>query len=456
MAALNNPPLLFKEFPMHYCHTPENGPWITALWATKERRLETESPTNLVQQTVLDILQHGREVEDPRELSEEERLGRGETYYRLGKIYYDKSDLQFAKVHFERALELCYDVRDFYFEFKVLGFLVRIASELLDSQASEFYIERSSAIVERAMNELGNLDAEVFYNAGIVNTYHGQFEQSFQNFHLAVSKAQSENELEIIAKSYYALATGNYKIKNFELALNYLSQLSKLLKVLKKKYLEGTMDLLYGNIYSDLGDCETASRYYKQANSLLADKACWNLYGYILLGRGVLAKRMGKFNRSLWYFQVAEESVASLQFRRLRKLIQAEVNNVNDSSVDIYLDRKNRMAQEKVLGTIDFKHRFVLLEILFLLAKKPGIYYDKNQLTGFIWGDEYNPLIHDKLIYTSISRLRKLIEPREEKRKYIIRGKDGYAFNPHVNVRLSEEPEEGGDSLGNIDISSPV
>ena len=422
----------------------------------RREALETKQSTDLVQQTVLDVLQEGRQGEDPRELSEERRLGRGETYYRLGKIYYDKSDLLLAKVHFEKALVLCYNTRDFYFEFKVLGFLVRIASELLDGEGSERYIERSSAIVERAMNELGNLDAGIFYNAGIVNTYHGQFEQSFQNFHLAVSKAQSENELEIIAKSYYALATGNYKVKNFELSLNYLSQLSELLKMLKKKYLQGTMDLLYGNIYSDLGDSQTALRYYQQANSLLANKACWNLYGYILLGRGVLAKRMGKYNQALWYFQMAKESVAPEQFKRLQKLIHAEVSSVNDSSVDIYLDRKNRMAQEKVLGTIDFKHRFVLLEILFLLAKKPGIYYDKNQLTGFIWGDEYNPLIHDKLIYTSISRLRKLIEPREEKRKYIIRGKDGYAFNPHVNVRLSEEPEERESSLGNIDISSPV
>ena len=82
--------------------------------------------------------------------------------------------------------------------------------------------------------------------------------------------------------------------------------------------------------------------------------------------------------------------------------------------MDIYLDRKNRTVREKTLGVIDFKHRFVLLDILFLLAESPGVYYEKDKLTDIIWGNKYNPLIHDKLIYTSICRLRKLIEPREK------------------------------------------
>ena len=422
----------------------------------KERlHLETRSSADFVQEAILGILQENWGSRDPQELSEEKRRGRGETYYRLGKIYYDKSDLKLAKAHFERALRFCCESKDFYFEFKVLGFLIRMASELMDYQASEHYIQRSDSITERVTSELGTLDAEFFYNAGVVKTYYGKFEEAFQNFELAVSKSQSENEPEITAKSYYSLATGHYQVKGFEQALHYLGRSSELLKVLDKAYLRGTTGLLYGNIYSELGDYKTANHYYQQANTQLTGRAaCWNLHGYILLGRGTLLKKMGKYSESLWYFQMAQESIDPQQFKRLHQLIQSEISNVNDSSVDIYLDRKNRMAKEKVLGTIDFKHRFVLLEILFLLAKKPGIYYDKDELTSRIWGDEYNPLIHDKLIYTSISRLRKLIEPREKKRKYIIRGKDGYAFNPDVNARLNE----GSDlrPLGNIDMSSPV
>ena len=134
-----------------------------------------------------------------------------------------------------------------------------------------------------------------------------------------------------------------------------------------------------------------------------------------------------------------------------------EVDDVNDSSVDLYLDRHNRVIHEKSLGVIDFKHRFVLLEILFLLAQTPGTYYNKDDLAKMIWKDEYNPLIHDKLIYTSISRLRKLIEPKGIKRQYILRGKDGYTFNPRVNARFHKENEVVKQkNIGNIEISSPV
>ena len=123
----------------------------------------------------------------------------------------------------------------------------------------------------------------------------------------------------------------------------------------------------------------------------------------------------------------------------------------------MYLDRHNRLIHEKTLGTIDFKHRFVLLEILFLLARNSGAYYNKDDLAKLIWKDEYNPLIHDKLIYTSVSRLRKLIEPKGIERKYIIRGKDGYTFNPLVKARFHKESEASQQkTIANVEISSPV
>ncbi|MBT5094807.1 MAG: hypothetical protein HOM21_11215, partial [Halobacteriovoraceae bacterium] len=189
-------------------------------------------------------------------------------------------------------------------------------------------------------------------------------------------------------------------------------------------------------------------------------KKCWNLFGYVLLGKGIVHKRIGDFGRALDYFQLAKESSDSLSFKRLNELVSNEIQDVNDSSVDLYLDKTNRKVKERSLGTIDFKHRFVLLEILFLLAKNPGQFFDKEHLAKSIWKDEYNPLIHDKLIYTSVSRLRKLIEPKNtkgEKRKYIIRGKDGYTFNPLVKIRFHlENNVTTGKTIGNVEISSPV
>jgi hypothetical protein len=41
-------------------------------------------------------------------------------------------------------------------------------------------------------------------------------------------------------------------------------------------------------------------------------------------------------------------------------------------------------------------------------------------------------MIHDSKVYTSISRLRKLIEPDFKRPVYILNERDGYAFNPAV------------------------
>ena len=223
------------------------------------------------------------------------------------------------------------------------------------------------------------------------------------------------------------------------------------------------MEFYLGKIYFEMDRFDDALAAFDSATANLLDKKCWNLHGYVLLGKGMVYKMMGQFDKSLLFCNLAGSFSDPSVFKRLDGLIKNEVQDINDSNVDIFLDRTNRKVHEQSLGTIDFKHRFVLLEILFLLAKNSGVYYDKEGLAKAIWKDEYNPLIHDKLIYTSVSRLRKLIEPKsfddkiDSKRKYILRGKDGYTFNPLAKIRFyMEQKTSNYKSIGNVDLSSPI
>ncbi|MBT3585583.1 MAG: tetratricopeptide repeat protein [Halobacteriovoraceae bacterium] len=384
----------------------------------------------------------------------------GKAYYQLGKVYYDKSDLNKAETYFKAALERADKPRDIFTIFKILGFLIRVSSEKLEDAQASLYIQEAENLAEEMTSVLGSLSAEYFYNVGIVKNYGGKFEEAKQNFLLAYKKSKEENEPEVLAKCLLALAINCYNQREFENALEYLGQLGQLLKIIKKAYLNGAMYLFAAKVYTELDMYENALRNFSLANETLHQKKCWNLFGYVLLGKGIVHKRIGDFGRALDYFQLAKESSDSLSFKRLNELVSNEIQDVNDSSVDLYLDKTNRKVKERSLGTIDFKHRFVLLEILFLLAKNPGQFFDKEHLAKSIWKDEYNPLIHDKLIYTSVSRLRKLIEPKNtkgEKRKYIIRGKDGYTFNPLVKIRFHlENNVTTGKTIGNVEISSPV
>lgn len=421
-----------------------------------------EQNENLPNSAVLGFLnnQNFFDQEAFSSLDESSSYAIGKSYYQLGKLFYDKSDLNAAEENFLLALEMATKPRDVFVSFKILGFLIRIASEKLESEKAQSYIQEAESLVDELPSLLGSLSAEYFYNVGIVKNYSGDFEQAGKQFEFAHTKAQEENEPELVSKTLLALATNSYNRKDFDASLNYLDQLSQLLRIIDKHYLKGAMYLFSAKIYLELNLHDNALKYFKLANETLQDKKCWNLYGYILLGKGTVYKRMGHYERALMFFDLAFESVDNRVFKRLSQLLEREIADVNDSSVDIYLDRVNRKVKEKSLGTIDFKHRFVLLEILFLLAKNPGHYYDKEDLAKSIWKDEYNPLIHDKLIYTSVSRLRKLIEPKQsksERRKYIIRGKDGYTFNPHAKIRFQMETKGADDkAIGNVELSSPV
>lgn len=381
----------------------------------------------------------------------------GEGYYRLAKVYYDKADLEKAEEFFEKALSRTTYPQDTFAMFKIYGFLIRICSENLRADDAEEYIEKAQELLDKCGQDLGSLTAEYFFNAGVVSNYKGKFDEALNNFELAYKKAQQENEPDLIAKSLYSMATASYQVQKYNEALNFLSQLKELLTILKKDYLKGTMHILYGNIYKDQGQYKLAAENFDLAIKILQQKNCWNLYSYILLGRGIVLKKMGEYNQSLIFFKLALNSVPEHTFQRLTSLVKNQVEDVNDSSVDLYLDRHNRLIHEKSLGTIDFKHRFVLLEILFLMARNAGQHFNKEDLAKLIWKDEYNPLIHDKLIYTSISRLRKLIEPKGSTRKYILRDKDGYTFNPRINARFHKENDNFTQKvIGNVEISSPV
>jgi tetratricopeptide (TPR) repeat protein len=385
----------------------------------------------------------------------------GKTCYKLAKMHYDKSDLILAEKYFKKSLELSNMPQDVFTIFKMLGFLVRIHSEKEENGLAVEYVKQSEELVENLTTILGSLNAEYFYNLGIVKNYKGEFEEARKNFELAFQKSKEENVPGVLAKTLLALATNYFGTQDYQKALDYLEQLNQLLVIIDKSYLRGSMYMFAGKIYMETEDYEKALQSFDKAMVCLKDKKSWNLYGYVQLGRGIIYKRKGQYDKALIYFKLGLESSDEKSFKRLSRLLSTEIQDVNDNSIDLYLDRINRKVIEKNLGTIDFKHRFVLLEILFLLAQNTGEYYDKEQLAKSIWKDEYNPLIHDKLIYTSVSRLRKLIEPKNaqgDKRKYIIRGKDGYTFNPRVKIRfhIEQVKVQQDNTIANIELSSPV
>ena len=108
---------------------------------------------------------------------------------------------------------------------------------------------------------------------------------------------------------------------------------------------------------------ENALECFQKSMVKFNKKGCWNLYGYVLLNKGMTYKKKGEYNKALLYYRDAVLCADKNIFRQLISYLEWEINDVNDSNVDIYFDWTNRKIKERTQGVIDFKHRFILLEI---------------------------------------------------------------------------------------------
>lgn len=64
---------------------------------------------------------------------------------------------------------------------------------------------------------------------------------------------------------------------------------------------------------------------------------------------------------------------------------------------------------------IDFSDRAVMRTLLFLFLEYPNKAFSKEELITRVWAETYNPIVHDTRIYTTIKRLRDLVEGEIDK-----------------------------------------
>lgn len=88
-----------------------------------------------------------------------------------------------------------------------------------------------------------------------------------------------------------------------------------------------------------------------------------------------------------------------------------------------------------------------LFELLKSLHKG---FRSKEQLIREVWGYEYNPLRHDSLLYTLISRFRALLGPCAE---WLENYDEGYGLRPDVEIMLGERPQQAVASTVNETIA---
>ena len=186
---------------------------------------------------------------------------------------------------------------------------------------------------------------------------------------------------------------------------------------------------------------------YKQAEELLwfcyeqSQKSYRRKYMaphlFYCLGINYMAKK--DYNQASHFLSLAKRSINEETFKLLNKYISHSLNTLQHNmthNYDIIINFETNLLIEKQKGHINFKNQFVVLDMLKLFVMNPGKVYSKEDLAAKIWKQSYDHQIHDNKIYVTIKRLRELVEPNQNKPKYICRTKDGYYINKNVKILI--------------------
>lgn len=387
--------------------------------------------------------------------SAEDLIFRNHALFELGQLYFEKCDFPNAVDCLEKVKTeaLQFHLYDNYF--RSISYLLRVHAERLDFDKHESLI-REAIQVGASLSSYRRYLPKLHYNQGIAAAYrrdHDETRRQFTQCKALLEELLSDTTLpqkeredvqrDLIA-ARHSLAVLEKDLKNPREALRLAGELLKEVEELShgpnalehvQLYdLEAGIILLEGHCYRELSDNTKALDRYWSAHGILKAHRNWSYYYYVLLGLGRTYLALGNSERAQIFFDLIADAISDLELNSMKQLLERVSKSIGESQNRLLIDRERKVIIEASLGEVHFERRFVLLEILYLLASQPGKVFTKEELVDRIWRESYNPMIHDSKVYTSISRLRKLIEPDFKRPIYILNERDGYAFNPAIQL----------------------
>lgn len=352
----------------------------------------------------------------------------------LAKLYFERCDFIVAIGKFREAADAYFQERDFANYLHCQRYLLRMYAEREDAENIRLTKERLQDLV---LKEGFELNAKTYYTLGICAIYKDQNDIGLDYYQKSLSLALAADDKRDICYAIYALATAYYELDRLPEALKEIYNLEVFFQVMDLPELKLAASITNGNILRRLKKFDQALEVFWGCYDLIqADK---NILIYITLLRclGLTYRDAGEMDMARIYLNLARRSIdpvnMTFQARKIDSLL-VELGETGRKDFDLVLDSNSNSVSEKRKGKIDFKNQFILLDMLRLFMRHPGVVHSKESLVKQVWKQEYDPAIHDNKIYVTIKRLRKLIEPDFDKPKYIFRAKNGYYLNKSAKI----------------------
>jgi tetratricopeptide (TPR) repeat protein len=361
-----------------------------------------------------------------------------DTTLELAKLYSDRGDFLLAIEKLREAAGVYFKARSFEKYLKCQNSLLRMYAESEDSENIRLTKESLQDLV---LKEGFELNAKTYYTLGICACYKDQYDLGLEYFEKSLSLAIERDNKEDMCYAINALAINYFRLGRYQEALKEIRTLQVFFQVLDLPDLKLSSQMTNGNVLCKLKKYDQAIEVMWDCYELLRKEKNLFMYVYLLVYLGRIYKESGDPETARLYLRLARKSIDPAVMKVIAKTIEellAELGEARSGDFDLVLEIETNRVSEKRMGQIDFKNQFVLLDMLRLFMKQPGVVYSKENLARQIWKQEYDPQVHDNKIYVTIKRLRKLIEPDSCKPRYIFRAKNGYYLNKGAKILVHQ------------------
>lgn len=352
----------------------------------------------------------------------------------IAKLYYERCDFDVALEKFKTAADGYFVEHDFDKYLKCQNYMLRMFAERNEAENIRATKERLQDLV---LKEGFELTAKTYYTLGICAVYKDQYDIALDYFQKSLSLALANDTKEDICYAIFALANTYYELDRLHEALKEIYNLQIFFQVLDMPELKVASQTINGHILRKMKKFDQALEIFWECYDHLQKEKNLLMYIGLLRSLGMTYRDAGEYDMARLYLRLARRTVDPKNLTHMARAIDSvlsELGETGGEDFDLIFDTISNSVSEKKKGRIDFKNQFILLDMLRLFMKEPGVVHSKERLVKQIWKQDYDPVVHDNKIYVTIKRLRKLIEPDYDKPKYIFRAKNGYYLNKSAKI----------------------
>jgi DNA-binding winged helix-turn-helix (wHTH) protein len=361
----------------------------------------------------------------------------------IARMHLERGDVLRSIQILEAAIENDLKVQNYVTYLDNLHLLFRGYAEQLEFEKIRQQKARLAQLV--AQNTI-QLSGKTYYTFALCASYENKHSDSLELAQKGLEVAMEQDDKESVCLNRLGLVISNFWLERMDQAIKEIYSLQIFMSNLDFPQIRISSEIAKAQILRRTGQYPQALEAFWSAYEALKKNKNFYVYMSLLYGMANIYKDLNRTDEARAYVRLLQNSIDKDNMKRLSSYVDTLASSLGATSstlsYDMVFNTETKILFEKDKGSVDFNNQFVLIDLFKLFIENPGVAFGKEELASRVWKQNYDAAIHDNKIYVTIKRLRQLIEPDEEKSKYVFRSKNGYYFSKDINILVENYAEE--------------